>query len=90
MGESSRNASHDSEALELIQRTELLSDEAMHLAMLEKSAPVHVETDTSLRIKILDRCGMTCTFCHNEGTPVTVDNLGRTAVQFVDFGRSDR
>lgn len=26
--------------------------------------------DETLRIKVLDRCGMTCSFCHNEGTPV--------------------
>lgn len=29
-----------------------------------------LEKDDTLRIKVLDRCGMTCFFCHNEGTPV--------------------
>lgn len=29
-----------------------------------------ITTDDTLRVKLLDRCGMTCTFCHNEGTPV--------------------
>lgn len=29
-----------------------------------------LEVDDTLRIKVLDRCGMTCSFCHNEGTPV--------------------
>ena len=29
-----------------------------------------LEVDDTLRIKVLDRCGMTCFFCHNEGTPV--------------------
>lgn len=29
-----------------------------------------IEVDDTLRIKVLDRCGMTCFFCHNEGTPV--------------------
>lgn len=37
-------------------------------------AQTHVTKDYSLRVKIIDTCGMTCTFCHNEGTPVTVDN----------------
>ncbi|MDT0332004.1 radical SAM protein [Nocardiopsis lambiniae] len=36
--------------------------------------PTFIDTDTTLRVKILDACGMTCTFCHNEGTPVVVDN----------------
>ena len=35
--------------------------------------------DRTLRVKIIDACGMTCTFCHNEGTPVVSDNLGPTA-----------
>lgn len=29
-----------------------------------------IEVDDTLRVKVLDRCGMTCFFCHNEGTPV--------------------
>jgi molybdenum cofactor biosynthesis enzyme MoaA len=52
--------------------------------------PVHIETDCSLRIKIIDSCGMTCTFCHNEGTPVTADNLGKTPGMFVPSGRTGR
>jgi molybdenum cofactor biosynthesis enzyme MoaA len=52
--------------------------------------PTHVDTDRTLRIKIIDTCGMTCTFCHNEGTPVTADNLGNTSGTFVPFGRSGR
>ena len=32
-----------------------------------------IEMDDTLRIKVLDKCGMTCFFCHNEGTPVTSD-----------------
>jgi len=33
-----------------------------------------IEIDDTLRIKVLDRCGMTCFFCHNEGTPVASDS----------------
>lgn len=32
-----------------------------------------VGLDRTLRAKIIDACGMTCTFCHNEGTPVAAD-----------------
>lgn len=35
--------------------------------------PVYVHQDRTLRVKIIDACGMTCTFCHNEGTPVATD-----------------
>lgn len=41
-----------------------------NLIELERTIPVRVGIDTSLRPKIIDKCGMTCTFCHNEGTPV--------------------
>ena len=47
--------------------------------MLADGLPVHVQHDRTLRVKIIDACGMTCTFCHNEGTPVAADNLGRAA-----------
>jgi len=33
-----------------------------------------IEMDDTLRIKVLDRCGMTCFFCHNEGTPVASES----------------
>lgn len=52
--------------------------------------PTYVKTDRTLRVKIIDACGMTCTFCHNEGTPVAVDNLNKTAATFVPFGRTGR
>ncbi|EHR62618.1 radical SAM protein [Saccharomonospora cyanea] len=38
------------------------------------TVPTYITRDTTLRVKILDACGMTCTFCHNEGTPVAADN----------------
>jgi molybdenum cofactor biosynthesis enzyme MoaA len=50
----------------------------------------HVEKDTTLRIKILDACGMTCTFCHNEGTPVGVDNRNRQVGDFTATGPTGR
>ncbi|MGX6601701.1 radical SAM protein [Micromonosporaceae bacterium Da 78-11] len=49
-----------------------------------------VEPDRTLRVKIIDACGMACTFCHNEGTPVVVDNLGREPRSFQAAGRSGR
>lgn len=36
----------------------------------ESAITPNIEVDETLRIKVLDRCGMTCFFCHNEGTPV--------------------
>ncbi|WP_197945970.1 radical SAM protein [Phytohabitans suffuscus] len=40
-------------------------------------------------MKIIDGCGMTCTFCHNEGTPVVADNK-RVTDGFVPRGASGR
>lgn len=45
------------------------------------SVPTRVDVDRTLRVKILDSCGMTCTFCHNEGTPVTAaSRSGRVSI----------
>jgi molybdenum cofactor biosynthesis enzyme MoaA len=52
--------------------------------------PVHIEKDTTLRAKIHDPCGLTCTFCHNEGTPVAVDNRRRPTGDFITDGASGR
>ena len=38
----------------------------------ELQIPVIVERDGTLRAKITDSCGLACTFCHNEGTPVAL------------------
>lgn len=54
------------------------------------AVPVTVDIDRTRRVKIIDSCGMTCTFCHNEGTPVAVDNQGRRPSTFVPFGRTGR
>lgn len=53
------------------------------------SVPVHVTPDRTLRVKILDACGLACTFCHNEGTPVTIDNRTRPG-GYTPRGRSGR
>ncbi|MEV6462252.1 MULTISPECIES: radical SAM protein [Streptomyces] len=47
-----------------------------------KNVPVEVRTDRTLRVKIIDACGLACQFCHNEGTPVTTDNKGRAPGEF--------
>ncbi len=53
--------------------------------------PVRVQRDKTVRIKIIDDCGLACTFCHNEGTPVTADNKGRSLLLFVPgSGRTGR
>ncbi len=54
----------------------------------ELGTPVYLGIDRTLRVKVIDACGMTCTFCHNEGTPVVADNLGLG--RFTDAGRSGR
>lgn len=54
------------------------------------AVPTYVHQDRTLRLKVIDGCGMACTFCHNEGTPVVVDNAGRTPELFTDAGRSGR
>jgi cyclic pyranopterin phosphate synthase len=56
----------------------------------DAGAPVFVTPDRTLRVKIIDACGMTCTFCHNEGTPVVADNLGSSGDRYAAAGRSGR
>lgn len=50
-----------------------------------------MQPDRTLRVKILDNCGLACTFCHNEGTPVTADNVtgrptGRVSIYLASNG----
>ncbi|MFE6765243.1 radical SAM protein [Streptomyces sp. NPDC057689] len=53
--------------------------------------PVEVRPDRTLRVKIIDACGLACSFCHNEGTPVATDNAGRSGGEFTGTpGRSGR
>lgn len=58
--------------------------------MLPNTIPTHVERDTTLRVKIVAACGLTCTFCHNEGTPVAVDNRRGRLGDFTTAGPSGR
>lgn len=58
--------------------------------LAERGIPVHVGTDRTLRVKIIDACGMTCTFCHNEGSPVAQDNRKRLPLAFTSSGPSGR
>ncbi|WP_016908641.1 radical SAM protein [Streptomyces xiaopingdaonensis] len=58
------------------------------LKRLDAAVPVRVSVDRTLRVKVIDACGMTCTFCHNEGTPVSADN--RPGRPFTGTGPSGR
>ncbi|MBO8195595.1 radical SAM protein [Streptomyces oryzae] len=58
---------------------------------ISSQVPVYVSQDRTLRVKVIDACGMTCTFCHNEGTPVSADNPNRAPDgQFIMTGPSGR
>ncbi len=59
---------------ELILQNEMIDPEVRELIEQEVITPVRIGVDRSLRIKVTDNCGMSCTFCHNEGTPVTLDS----------------
>jgi hypothetical protein len=52
--------------------------------------PVIVRPGRTPPVKIINSCGMTCTFCHNEGTPVTADNVGGIAAGMSSSGRTGR
>nr|WP_069166719.1 radical SAM protein [Nocardia altamirensis] len=58
--------------------------------MFRVGIPTLIDKDTTLRVKIHDACGLTCTFCHDEGTPVAVDNRERQPGQFRAAGPSGR
>lgn len=58
--------------------------------MSKTPLPVKLDKNSSLRIKIIDSCGMACSFCHNEGTPVTVDNLNEAKGSWKSKGQSGR
>jgi molybdenum cofactor biosynthesis enzyme MoaA len=60
------------------------------LENINDAVPVRVTTDRTLRVKVIDSCGMTCTFCHNEGTPVSIDNPDSETGAFLSTGRSGR
>jgi len=66
-----------------------ISPKAHELLIAERTVPVRINEDLSLRPKIIDACGMTCDFCHNEGTPVRTDNILGKAPD-IGPGRSGR
>jgi GTP 3',8-cyclase len=88
----SERRSAEREPIELITNNyeSLLSPAALEVAEAEKDAPHVASTDTSLRIKVIDSCGLACSFCHNEGTPVTADNRRLEPAEYVAEGRSSR
>ncbi|MGW3028259.1 radical SAM protein [Streptomyces sp. NPDC001221] len=46
-----------------------------------RNLPVEVKPDRTLRVKIIDACGLACSFCHNEGTPVAAPGRsGRVSI----------
>lgn len=62
---------------ERIDVTQIEDERVRDIIEMERTVPVTIGIDNSIRPKIIDACGMTCTFCHNEGTPVAgaVDRL---------------
>lgn len=52
--------------------------------------PIHVSDNRTLRVKIIDACGLTCSFCHNEGTPVTSQNRGNRPGEYIQGGSGRR
>lgn len=77
-------------AYELIHNADKLSETAKRYMDLEMQVPVMVSKDDSLRLKVLDQCGMACSFCHNEGTPVSSDNSKLASGEFTPAGKSGR
>jgi len=63
-------------------RKNSLTSVAIEIIEMEKVVPVDIEIDNSIRAKVTDICGMTCNFCHNEGTPVNSlqANKGRVSI----------
>lgn len=55
----------------------------------EQALEPTITVDDTLRVKVLDRCGMTCNFCHNEGTPV-MSKVGFQALRVSIYSKSNR
>lgn len=52
------------------------------------TTPITVVRDTSIRCKVGDACGLTCIFCHNEGTPVIPSQRHRGRVSIYEVSNS--
>lgn len=55
---------------EMIDLDSINDQDIKDLIIKERVIPVTISIDEGIRPKIIDSCGMTCSFCHNEGTPV--------------------
>lgn len=55
---------------EMIDLDSIDDQDIKDLIIKERAIPVAISVDEGIRPKIIDSCGMTCSFCHNEGTPV--------------------
>jgi cyclic pyranopterin phosphate synthase len=64
----------------------LLTEKGKALIALEQNVPVLTERDASLRIKVIDKCGHACTFCHNEGTLVNTPQSRDRVSVFLQSG----
>lgn len=70
--------------LDIISSSADLSMKAHELIEEERTVPVTIIKDTSIRCKVGDACGLTCVFCHNEGTPVIPTQRGRGRVSIYE------
>lgn len=70
--------------LDTLLQNDTVEPAVRELVEQESNTPVRISVDKSLRIKATDNCGMTCSFCHNEGTPVSLayqrDVNGRVSI----------
>ena len=55
---------------EMIDLDSINDQDIKDLIIKERAIPVTISIDEGIRPKIIDSCGMTCSFCHNEGTSV--------------------
>lgn len=70
---------------ELIDMSNIEDELVRDLIEREKIVPVVIGIDRSLRPKIIDSCGLTCTFCHNEGTPVAASFNKKTLLPIPNY-----
>lgn len=70
--------------MDIISSSPDLSPQALALIEVERTTPITVIKDTSIRCKVGDACGLTCIFCHNEGTPVIPSQRQRGRVSIYE------
>lgn len=69
---------------EIISASPALSLAASTLIEEERTTPLIIVKDTTIRCKVGDPCGLTCVFCHNEGTPVIPPQRARGRVSIYE------